>query len=192
MGSNYKTYNDSELLRLMAAENENALTELYERYWEPLFTKAFNFLGNEDAAKDCVQDVFIWLWQHRQTLDIENPEHYLRQAVRFQALRALREQKAANDFQHRLQKLTENFTKEDPIAYNELKTAIDRLLAGLPEDQQLIFRLHREQSLTYKQIAEELHISVKTVEKKMSLSLRYLRLHAGDLKNFILIYFLFP
>lgn len=46
--------------------------------------------------------------------------------------------------------------------------------------QRLIFRLHREESLTYREIAERLQISVKTVEKKMSMSLRYLRAHAGD------------
>jgi RNA polymerase sigma-70 factor (ECF subfamily) len=186
MASDYKTYADTELVRLMAEGEEPALRELFDRYWSSLFRRANNFLDNEDAAKDCVQEVFIWLWLHRDTLDIGNMEHYLHQATRFQAFKALREQKAAGNFESRLIQFTETIMASDVLEFKELKAFLDSLIDSLPEDQRLIFRLHREESLTYKEIAERLNISVKTVEKKMSMSLRYLRAHSGD--AFILLY----
>jgi RNA polymerase sigma-70 factor (ECF subfamily) len=180
MRSDLSKYLDTELIGLLAADREPALQELYERYWERLFTKAYNFLRSEDAAKDCVQEVFIWLWTHRNSVQIENVNSYLQQATRFQALKALRERRPTGDFEDRLSRLTGHILASDAIEFKELKTYLEGLIESLPEDQRLIFRLHREESLTYSQIAEKLGISVKTVEKKMSLALRHLRAHTGD------------
>jgi RNA polymerase sigma-70 factor (ECF subfamily) len=186
MASDYSTYADTQLVRLMAEGEEPALRELIDRYWPSLFRRANNFLDDEDAAKDCVQEVFIWLWLHRDGLDIGNMDHYLHQATRFQAFKALREQKAADNFESRLIQFTEKIMASDELEFKELKAFLENLIETLPEDQRLIFRLHREEGLTYKEIAEKLNISVKTVEKKMSLSLRYLRARSGD--AFILLY----
>jgi RNA polymerase sigma-70 factor (ECF subfamily) len=189
MGADYKTYDDRELISLLAGGAEPALQELFDRYWESLFAKAYHFLDSEAAAKDCVQEVFIWLWQHRGTLAIENVKNYLHQAARFQALKALREQKAAKGFEHRLKQLTSSILQENTLEFKELKNLLESLIASLPEDQQLIFRLHREEALTYRQIADKLNISVKTVEKKMSLSLRYLRRHANGSPLLVLFFY---
>src|ERR1700676_2856428 len=102
----FADYNDEDLVRLLRQSNELAFTELYERFWESLFTKAYNFLREEDAAKDCVQEVFIWLWQHRDTVKIDRVHSYLHQAARFQALKVLREQKNLMSLNNRLSDLT--------------------------------------------------------------------------------------
>ena len=69
---------------------------------------------------------------------------------------------------------------DDTLQYKELKNHLHNLIATLPEDQRLIFTLHREEGLTYQQIADRLDISIKTVEKKMSLALKHLRLGLKD------------
>ena len=181
-------YQDAQLLQLLADNREPALKELYDRYWDSLFAKAFNFLHNEDAAKDCVQEVFIWLWGHRQSVRIENVNSYLHQATRFQALKALREEKAATGFEQRLAGLSDHILTSDALEFKELKTYLENLVNSLPEDQRLIFKLHREEALTYNQIAERLGISVKTVEKKMSLALRHLRAHTDDAFIFLVFF----
>jgi|HubBroStandDraft_4_1064222.scaffolds.fasta_scaffold233384_1 RNA polymerase sigma-70 factor (ECF subfamily) len=183
------TYEDRELLRLLALGRESALREFYHRYWDSLFTKAFNFLRFEDAAKDWVQEVFVWPWTHRAGLQVENTNSYLHQATRFQALKSLREEKAADDFEKRLSQLTDYILASDTLEFKELKTWLEGLISAIPEDQRNIFRLHREESLTYSQIAEKLGISVKTVEKKMSLSLRCLREHTNE-QMLLLLFFL--
>ena len=160
---------------LLQQDNEPAFNELYDRFWESLFTKAYNFLREEEAAKDCVQDVFIWLWQHRHSVRIENVNHYLHQAARLQAIKALKEQKKVISLDDRLTHFTGLILQDDTLGYKELKEILFKIISGLPADQQEIFLLNREQGLTYKEIAEQRNISVKTVEKKMSLALKQLR-----------------
>lgn len=166
--------NDQELLVLLKNKDENALSVIIDRYWESLFTKANNFLRNPDVAKDCVQDVFISIWK-QQAENIENLDHYLHQAVRFRALRAIRNQKSNEELEKRLISFHQDILSSESLEYKELKNAIYKLINALPEDQRIIFLLNREEGLTYKEIAARLNISVKTVEKKMSRSIKTLR-----------------
>jgi RNA polymerase sigma-70 factor (ECF subfamily) len=180
MRSDLKTYSDPDLAILLANGSEPAFTEIVERYWESLFTKANNFLRDEDAAKDCVQDIFISLWQNHHKTEIENLNSYLHQAVRFRALRMIRDLKASAEFETRINELTHLIINDDWLIFKELKTIVEALVESLPEDQRVIFKLHREEQLTYRQIAEKMDISIKTVEKKMSKSLNHLRLGLDD------------
>lgn len=178
---------DEELVNLMRANQEPAFTELYNRFWESLYTRAYNFLRQEDAAKDCVQEVFIWLWQHRNAVAIERVSPYLHQAVRFQAIKMLNEQNKLVAIDERLSDLTLKILAEDTLQYKELRDLLQKILSGLPGDQQFIFNLHREGGLTYPQIAEKLGISVKTVEKKMTRSLKVFRSGMKDAMAFVLL-----
>ena len=171
----YNTFSNEELVALLRQDNEPAFKELYDRFWELLFTRAYNFLRNEDSAKDCVQEVFIWLWQHRQSVHIDHVHNYLHQAVRFQALKAVKEQRSVINLDERLSHFTGIVLQDDNLQYKELKALLLSLIDTLPADQQELFLLNREQGLTYKQIAAIKNISVKTVEKKMSLALKTLR-----------------
>ncbi len=185
----FSTYNDLELLRLLAKSEESALREIMRRYSDSLFARAYNFLGSVESAKDCVQEVFLSLWKNRETAVIENLHHYLHQAARFQAFQALRASKASVDLEKRLADLTLAVVQDDNLAYKELKKLLQDCLAELPEDMRNIFLLHREEALSYREIAEKLNISVKTVEKKMSGSLRYLRERIVS-AIFLFLYFL--
>jgi RNA polymerase sigma-70 factor (ECF subfamily) len=188
MRSDFTTRTDAELTSFLAGGSEHALTEIIDRYWEKLFTKANNFLRDEEAAKDCIQDVFISLWQNHNKTQIENLNSYLQQAVRFRALRMIREMKISAEFEVRINDLTKFIINDDGLPAKELKKIIEDLIASLPEDQRKIFTLHREEQLTYRQIAEKMDISVKTVEKKMSKSLSQLRLGLNDVLTLALIF----
>ena len=173
--NHYASYNDVDLINLLKDNDEAVFNELYNRYWHSLFTKAYNFLQNEDAAKDCVQEVYISLWQNRGTSKIENVNHYLHQAVRFQALKILKGKKYLINIDERLNKFTQVILQEGNLEYKELRGILTNIISKLPQDQQEIFLLNREYGLTYKQIAEQKNISIKTVEKKMSQALKQLR-----------------
>ena len=185
---NYASYNDVDLINLLKDNNEAIFDELYFRYWQSLFTKANNFLQNEDAAKDCVQNVFISLWQNRYTLQIENVNHYLHQAVRFQAFKIIKEKKFLINIDERLDNFTQVILQNHNLEYQELKNIINNIISKLPDDQQEIFILNREYGLTYKQIADKKNISIKTVEKKMSQALKQLRAGARMPSNYMLLY----
>jgi RNA polymerase sigma-70 factor (family 1) len=175
MRTDLSTFQDEQLLQSVAESSEDAFRELYERYERPLFTKAVYFLGCQNSAKDCLHDVFISIWVKRESLTIENLHSYLHQAIRFRALKYLRSSRSTKYPGDEFLRLTDHVLASDLLEYRELCTNLQTGINALPPGQRQIFLLHRDHGLTYAQIAARLSISVKTVEKKMSLSLQHLR-----------------
>jgi RNA polymerase sigma-70 factor (family 1) len=165
---------------MLSQHDELAFAEIYNRYWKLLYSSAHNILQVKAAAQDAVQEVFISLWKRRADIQVEALQPYLHQAVRFQVFKAIRAEKTDQQFFNRLALITRDILFEDPMLFKELETLYLQLINALPPDEQEIFRLHRDSGLTYKQIAEQKNISVKTVEKKMSRSLRELRFGLDD------------
>ncbi len=176
----YSIYDDMQLVRLLTENDETAFSELYSRYWKPLYISVQSILHDTDAAQDIVQELFISLWQRRHDAHIESLKAYMYQAARFQVFKAIRAGKAQEHFYDRLAAVSREMEQQDPLLYKEMQHIITTMIASLPDDQREIFLLHRSEGLTYNQIAERKHISVKTVEKKMSLALRRLRPHTSD------------
>lgn len=169
------TRDDAELLLLMRRDDEAAFAVLYNRYWKVLYTTAHTILQSDSAAQDVVQVVFVDLWERRQKVDIQSLKAYLQQATRFQVFKAIKAKKNDAAFYSRLAHVTADIVYENPAKFVQLEEWLSKTLARLPNDCQAIFRMSREQQLTYKQIAAELQISEKTVEKKMTISLKHLR-----------------
>jgi RNA polymerase sigma-70 factor (family 1) len=176
----FSKYDDEQLVGLLTENDETAFSEIYGRYWKPLYISVQNILHDTDPSQDIVQEVFISLWQRRDTVQVENLKAYLFQAVRFQVFKYIRADKAQAHFYDRLAAASREIEQQDPILHKEMQAIINNMILTLPEDQREIFMLHRTEGLTYSQIAERKNISIKTVEKKMSLALRHLRPHAGD------------
>src|SRR5579859_6335764 len=166
----YTDYRDSELLLLIKEGDAAAFNVLYNRHWQSLYIAARNVLRAPEIAKDIVQEVFTSLWQKRAELDIAFPKAYLQQAVRFQVLKAIRADKAHTGFYEGLADVSRKMVEENPLIFKELQHILSDLIASLPEDSRLAFQLSREENLTYRQIADYLNVSVKTVEKKISRS----------------------
>lgn len=171
----YNTYTDNELVNLLKTGDEAAFSEVYSRYWKSLFQRAHAILRNEDAAKDALQDVFISLWKRREVAEIIYLKAYLQQAIRFKVLHFIREERTDSEFYVRLRKVTTEIIADNPLLFKEQQNLLSELVDSLPDDCKEAFLLSREEDLTYKQIAEQLNISIKTVEKRISKSLKYLR-----------------
>lgn len=180
-------HTENQLLRLLQSGDETAFAEIYNRYWKPLYFSAHNILQVKDAAQDAVQEVFISLWNRREKVNIDCLASYLHQAVRFQVFKAIRAEKTDVNFVNRLAQITKDVLHEDPLLFKELETLYQQVIRSLPQDEQEIFSLHRDAGLTYKQIAEEKNISVKTVEKKMSHALKEIRYGMDDALGILII-----
>lgn len=177
---NYPIYTDDQLLKQLYESDERAFAEIYNRYWKPLYTSAHNILQVKEAAQDVVQEVFISLWKRREAIQVDVLQSYLHQAVRFQVFKAIRAEKTDQQFFSRLARISKDILIEDPVLFKELESLYQQLILSLPPDEQEIFLLHRDGGYTYKQIAEQKNISVKTVEKKMSHALREMRFGMDD------------
>jgi RNA polymerase sigma-70 factor (family 1) len=176
MPTAYKTYDDQDLISLLSKDDDQAFAEIYQRYSATLFTYAFNILKHTGGAEDAVQEIFLSLWKRKNELShIHSLGGYLTQSIKYFVLRAIKEEKRDQDFFKRITEITQDIEISDPALYFDLQQIINRIISSLPEDHQQIYRLNREQGLTYQEIANNLNISVKTVEKKMSKTLQHLR-----------------
>ena len=171
----YKILTDADLLQLFKADDKRAFTEIYDRYWKLLYYTAHNIIQDDESARDVVQEGFTSLWLRRKETEIQSLKAYLQQASRFKVLKLIRQQQTNERFFERLQEVTTEILLDDPLIFKEQQQLVQQLLDKLPPDYLETFRLSREENLTYKQIALALNISEKTVEKRISKSLKYIR-----------------
>ena len=119
---------------------------------------------------------------------------YLYRAVRNASLNSIRHHKVRQLYTTEQEFLSQSSEPASQLSYeNELKTEIQKAIDGLPEQCRLIFKLSRFEEMKYKEIAEQLGISVKTVENQMGKALRVLREKLKDymMHIILLIYFQF-
>lgn len=173
--TNYAALDETQLLDLLHEKDEAAFAEIYNRHWEDLYAAAYNIIRQEAVAKDAVQEVFITLWQRGNDADIKALLPYLKQAVRYQILKAIRAQKADEQFYTRLAAVTVDVMYSNPLLFKENEALFRKIINSLPDDCRQVFLLSREQHFTYKQIAGWLNISEKTVEKKMTICLKHVK-----------------
>ncbi len=166
---------DDALVEQLKLNDEAAFTEIYNRHWKLLFYTAHNVTQDEESAQDVIQNVFLSLWHRRHAVEIICLKAYLQQATRFAVLKIIKEMKGEATFHERLKIITTEIIQDDPLVFKEKQELLKELLASLPENCSATYLLSREEGLTYKQIASRLEISEKTVEKRMSLSLKHFR-----------------
>ena len=172
--------NPSEDLLIFEAirhDDKKSFEQLFRESFRPLTAYAFRFVRDLPSAENIVQDVFLKLWQNRHDLKINSSlEHYLFRSVRNHSLNLLDKTKVRSEYlKMQLEKEEEN---EDYSAFYPeigLLNKIENAIGALPEKRQVIFRLVREEGLKYREVADRLNLSVKTVEAQMGLALRQLR-----------------
>lgn len=170
---------DEALLRVVCLNSDQtAYRLLVNRYYELLCQQAHKILQCLHTAEEVVCDVFLKVWKNRQQLQVSTKvKHYLRRAVRNQSIDQLRKRIKERRFRSELSSEVEPcvLSGEDYLIGQELSDRIDAAIASLPPQGQHIFRLSREEGKKYREIAEELNISIKTVETHMRRSLIQLR-----------------
>lgn len=178
----YNDYSDQELVQLLVGNDKNAFEQLYERHWFTLYQTAFYLLRDSDGSKDIVQDVFLWIWENRNTLKVENLKAYLQAAVRFKVANFIRAGNIRDSFFDDLAKVYPNplCANSDEVAqFKELQRVIHEVILQLPEKCREVYLLSREKGLSNREIAARLGISVKTVEAQMTIALKRLRTSIG-------------
>lgn len=185
---------DKELISAISDGDQAAFNALYSRHWEGLYKFAFLILRDKDACKDIIQDVFIWVWEHRQGLEMHSPKSYLRTAVKYKIANYIRTGNIRNSFFDEAAQFNHSQTIPGTAEFaelNELKNVIQVTIANLPVKCQEVYRLSREANLSNREIASQLGISVKTVENQMTIALHRIRTNVdAHLTAVVLIPFL--
>ena len=172
---------------------ETAINELFRTYFAPLCGVAHRIVQDEAVAKDIVQEVFVRLWTHRRTLRIQQSlMGYLRRSVVNAAIdhgRRHYEQKKASLANAPKEQLASSLHADDQTKNADLARLVEVAVSQLPERCRLVFVLSRHEELSYKEIAQRLDISVKTVENQMSKALKMLRQALQGLLSMLVFFF---
>ncbi len=159
---------------------DKAFNELFNDHWKAVHKLCLKYSQDSSVALDLSQNIFLSVWERKlQFSSTTDASSYLLKAARFQVLNHLRNKKDTIDISEEaaLNQITtsETHSPEALLTYAETKFEISRQISNLKEPTKSIFLLSRENEMSYRQIADELNIGIKTVEKHISRALRQLR-----------------
>ena len=162
--------------RIADFEDAAAYKKLFFHLFLPLKSFSYAILKSRESAEEVVSDVFIEIWSRRKLLmEIDDLRMYLYISVRNASLRKLQQIQKASVLS--LDNLAVEFASPDPDAVtnlitNELAAKIDTAIESLPQQCKIIFKLSKQDKLKYKEIAQLLNISVKTIDNQLSTALK--------------------
>jgi RNA polymerase sigma-70 factor, ECF subfamily len=156
---------------------------LFKSNFKELCYFAIQYVKDSDIAKDIVQDTFLSIWQKKESIDLSRSvKSYLVSAVKNKCLNYIRDHKkfSSEILETGYQDIKSFYKHHDRLIEGELRKKINTSIEELPEKCRRVFLLSRYENLKYQEIAERLHISVKTVETQMSKALHHLRIRLAD------------
>jgi RNA polymerase sigma-70 factor, ECF subfamily len=175
---------ETRLIAQLAKRDEAAFEQVFKTHFKNLHAYACSILKDEIAAEEMVQNVFCKIWERADTLSIGGSlAAYLYRAVNNESLNHLKHQKvkAAHALHVAYVGGEQRETPSKMLQAKELESRLHRALNDLPEQCRTIFQLSRFEELRYREIADRMGLSVKTVENQMGKALRILREKLADL-----------
>lgn len=170
-----RDFSEADCLRQLKLDDERAFDALFRHYGSLVYRFAYGYLKSRADAEEIVQDCFLKIWEKRQQLREDVPlKGYLFTTAHHAILNQLRRS------QHHLRFQTHVATLSPGVAtngaeYSEMEALYQAALEKLPPKRRQIFMLSRQQGLSYSEIAQQLNLSVKTVETQIMQALKFLR-----------------
>lgn len=169
---------------------------LFGKYFARLNSYAFKIVKNRDSAEDIVQDLFLSIWDRRDSIDPLTVESYLFVSLRNRCISHIRKSQTKygifKDVDDTI--YLDNITNIDmchdnpqTLIYDELKSGVDSAISQLPERCRIVFKMSREEGLKNREIAEKLDINIKSVEKHLSKALKRIKIHIEENLVYIII-----
>jgi RNA polymerase sigma-70 factor (ECF subfamily) len=170
--------------------DDEAFEQLFKSHFKALHAYANVILKDEDDAEEIVQNMFLKFWEKRDLLHIQTSlKAYLYKCVYHDSLNFLKHQKIKTKYQDFASYTmnTQHLPASSKVEMTELEYNLGLALNELPEQCPTIFQLSRFEELKYREIAERLGLSIKTIENQMGKALRILRLELADFLSLFLL-----
>ncbi len=174
---------DADILSAIQQGNERVFEVVFRKYYQALCNYGFGLLKDMDDAEEIVQSIFTKLWEQRAEIEITvSLKSYLYRAVHNTCLNRIKHLKIQDTYrQHVGDFLTLNHgSATDELYKSELEQRIAAAIEKLPEQCKLIFRMSRFEELKYQEIADQLNLSIKTVENQIGKALKILRTELAE------------
>lgn len=179
--------NDKYLFQKVKAGDHKSFEILFEKYYNNLCNYAFLYLNDVSKTEELVSDVYINIWENRKRIDIKaNLKSYIYRCTRNAVISDMRKNKRPGPSLLKESKSNEKFvdSPETLLIREEVADVCYKMMQRLPKQAGLVFRLHKMDGLSYKQIAEILDLSVKTVENHMGRALKMMRSMYDEIPDF--------
>ena len=169
-----------DIVERISKDDKSAFEEMFRTYYTEMCQYCLRFVRDEIVAEEVVQEIFLNIWDRRSTLSINSSvKAYLYTSVKNRSfnyikLQLPKEQKKVDVEDVSISEQISDSIEED-IVNNELHAYVRAAIDNLPPKCKVIFNLSRDSGMTYKEIAEELDLSVKTVENQVGVALKKLR-----------------
>ncbi|CCH55871.1 RNA polymerase, sigma-24 subunit, ECF subfamily [Fibrisoma limi BUZ 3] len=169
---------DKALWQQTLSGDKTAFGQLYVRFYPALKRYALRLTNDAELVEDTIQDLFLTIWQSRQTLNAKAPAgYYLANALRHSIVRRLNKQQMSSEVTHEMHPMCPS-SEEDYVNVEEeqLQVAlIERALRTLPRRQQQMVQLYFFEAKTYSEIRQIMQISPQSVYNVLFRSLKALR-----------------
>jgi RNA polymerase sigma-70 factor (family 1) len=148
---------------------------LFDTYFDSVRSYLFYRGADKETATDLAQDVFLRIWEKQMQIDKEGMIKLLYKIAGDMFITRYRRDVLEQNYMKSLTNNSHESSPEDQLRYNELKANFSKALASMNEKQRTVFLMSRIEGLKYHEIAERLNISIKAVEKRMHITLAYLK-----------------
>lgn len=169
---------DYSLVKGLKNGDHSSFKELFQKYSIPLFHFSLSYLKSENVAEDIVQEVFTKIWENRYNLKSHTSfKSYLftiaLNAIRKQFNKLSKENKAKHDILIDFSEKPESF--DDDTNYEFLHKKLNELIQNMPPKRKIVFVKRKIEGKSIKEIAKELELSPKTVERHITQAMHYLK-----------------
>ncbi len=182
------------IFKQIKAGNKLAFNSLFEDHYQELCEFSFRIIGSKELSEEIVADVFANIWMKRKNITISTSlKAFLFKSTKNMTISYMRKKKTdilpldeVLAFQ-----VNPNPEPDKDLIYQESVHSVECLLEKIPNKSRTVFKMHRIDNLKYREIAEVLEISQKTVEKHMGKALSILRNYTVETISSIIAFALF-
>lgn len=187
-----KIDNETLLLAALKMDSHEAFVQIFRRYYPDLVFFVSRFIPDMETCEDIVQEAFIKIWANRKFLEIRTSlKTYLVSLVQNLALNEIKHRKVKTLYRNMYHEMIMSLPADEHILYTELNDAVENLFSQLDPEVLETYMLSRSHHLKYTEIAKKLNISVRTVEARISKTIRFLQSNLKDYKFAIFLTVLF-
>ena len=186
-----KEINEHKILLQICNGSKTAFEIFFKQYYRILCNYAYGIISDRNEAEEVVQDLFCKIWEQRENLvKLQSVKAYLYRSVHNKCINKIRHTKIKLAYMEHSKR--ENFNITSPVSeiqLKELQEKIQKAISDLPKQCGLVFKLSRNEEMSYKEIAKMLEISYKTVENHMGKALKLLRIQMAEYLTVFTIFF---
>ncbi len=189
-----KKYEESTLISLLAQDSEYAFQFIFDRYRDKTYKVAMMYVKSSNIAEEIVQDVFLKLWYQRKNLgeirSLENWLFILTRNLTFNCLKKIAYEWSAREKWIEQNVFSEN-TTDHRLLSKEYQALLQEAINHLPDQQQEVYRLGKEEGFSYADISKHLSISPLTVKTHMARALAFIRLFFHQNAELFILFVIF-